>query len=57
MASPHIAGLAAYFGSLEGWESGAAMCDRLVSAATEGKIAGIPDGTTSRLAFNANPSG
>ncbi|ATY58476.1 ase T precursor [Cordyceps militaris] len=56
MAAPHIAGLAAYIGGLEGL-TGGSICNRLVQLATRGTLAGIPGGTVNLLAFNGNPSG
>ncbi|KXJ96263.1 subtilisin-like serine protease precursor [Microdochium bolleyi] len=57
MASPHIAGLAAYLLTLEGARTPDALCSRLKSIATTGAITGFPSGTTSALGFNGNPSG
>jgi len=57
MASPHIAGLGAYFLALNGQQSPAALCNYIKSVATSGALSGIPSGTTNRLAFNGNPSG
>nr|R4IR27.1 RecName: Full=Subtilisin-like serine protease AsES; AltName: Full=Alkaline serine protease AsES; AltName: Full=Extra-cellular elicitor protein AsES; Flags: Precursor [Sarocladium strictum]AFZ84667.2 proteinase K-like subtilisin [Sarocladium strictum] len=57
MASPHIAGLAAYLAGLEGFPGAQALCNRIVALATTGVITGLPSGTPNRLAFNGNPSG
>lgn len=57
MASPHIAGLAAYLAGLEGYPGAVAMCNRIIALATTGVITGLPSGTPNRLAFNGNPSG
>ncbi|OAA70334.1 proteinase T precursor [Cordyceps fumosorosea ARSEF 2679] len=56
MATPHIAGLAAYLAGLEGVKGGA-ICDRIIALSTQGVLSGIPAGTSNRLAFNGNPSG
>ncbi|KAK0755164.1 peptidase S8/S53 domain-containing protein [Schizothecium vesticola] len=56
MASPHIAGLAAYLLGLQGPKSPAALCSYIQSTALTGKLSGIPSGTSNRLAFNGNPS-
>lgn len=57
MATPHVAGLAAYILSLEGKRTPAALSSRLIALATLNKITGLPSGTPNRLAFNGNPSG
>lgn len=57
MASPHIAGLAAYLAGLEGYPGAQAACNRIIALATTGVITGLPSGTPNRLAFNGNPSG
>ena len=54
MASPHVAGLAAYLMAFEGVKGGAA-CDRIKALANKNAISGTPSGTTSDLAFNGNP--
>lgn len=56
MASPHIAGLAAYLLALEGSKTPAALCNYIKSTALSGAVSGLPSGTTNRLAFNGNPS-
>lgn len=56
MATPHIVGLAAYIGGLEG-RTGGAVCNRLQELATRNAIRGVPSGTKNLLAFNGNPSG
>jgi len=56
MASPHIAGLAAYLLALEGSKSPSALCSYIKQTANSGAISGVPSGTTSALAFNGNPS-
>ncbi|KAK3934004.1 peptidase S8/S53 domain-containing protein [Diplogelasinospora grovesii] len=52
MASPHVAGLAAYFIGKEGL-TGAAVTNRMIGAATTGTV-GNPNGSPSRVAYNAN---
>jgi hypothetical protein len=56
MATPHVAGLAAYILGLEGKKTPAALSTRLTSLATTSKITGLPSGTSNRLAFNGNTS-
>ncbi|OAL06384.1 subtilisin-like protease [Phaeosphaeriaceae sp. SRC1lsM3a] len=57
MATPHIAGLAAYILSLEGKKTPAALSSRLTALATQNKITGLKGSTKNLLAFNGNPSG
>lgn len=57
MATPHVAGLAAYLASLEGFPGAQAMCDRIRRLATRNVIANVPSQTVNLLAFNGNPSG
>jgi subtilisin family serine protease len=56
MASPHIAGLAAYLLALQGSKTPAELCNYIKTSAISGAISGLPSGTTNRLAFNGNPS-
>lgn len=56
MASPHVAGLAAYLMVLEKVNGGKA-CDRIVELATKDALEKLPAGTPNLLAFNGNPSG
>jgi subtilisin family serine protease len=56
MATPHVAGLAAYILGLEGKKTPAALSTRLVALSTTGKITGLRSGTANRLAFNGNTS-
>jgi subtilisin family serine protease len=56
MASPHVAGLAAYLLALQGSKTPAELCNYIKSSAISGAISGLPSGTTNRLAFNGNPS-
>lgn len=55
MASPHAAGLAAYFAALEGWPGASALCELLKSYAQNGAVKNIPAGTVNKLIYNGNP--
>lgn len=58
MATPHVAGLAAYLLGFEGKKTPAALGARIQTLSTKNKITGIPGtGTPNYLAFNGNPSG
>jgi subtilisin family serine protease len=57
MATPHVAGLAAYILALEGKVSPAALTSRLTALSTKNKITGLKGSTKNYLAFNGNPSG
>ncbi|KAH3984866.1 hypothetical protein HBI26_065160 [Parastagonospora nodorum] len=57
MATPHVAGVAAYILALEGKISPAALSTRLTTLATKDKITGLKGSTKNYLAFNGNPSG
>lgn len=57
MATPHIAGLAAYLASKDDIVAGPEMCDRLREAATQNAITNNRADTVNLLAFNANPDG
>ncbi|KAM0201616.1 hypothetical protein ACHAPI_001661 [Fusarium lateritium] len=50
MASPHVAGLAAYFLGLG--EKAEGLCDYIVSAAIDGVVANVPSGTVNKLINN-----
>lgn len=55
MATPHIAGLAAYIAGVEGgFSSPDALCNRLKDLALEDVLTGIPSGTPNLLANNGN---
>jgi hypothetical protein len=56
MASPHVAGLAAYLASKNGQKAGPGLCQTIQELATSGAIVDQPDGTVNLLAFNGNPS-
>jgi len=55
MATPHVAGLAAYILAFEGKLTPAALASRLQTLALKNKITGVPSGTLNYLAFNGNP--
>ena len=57
MATPHVAGLAAYLLAFEGKKTPSALGARIVALSNKGKITGLPSGTLNQLAFNGNPSG
>jgi subtilisin family serine protease len=52
MATPHVAGLAAYLLALEGKKTPAALSSRIQSLSLKSKITGVPSGTVNYLAFN-----
>ncbi|KAK2599478.1 hypothetical protein N8I77_011230 [Diaporthe amygdali] len=52
MASPHVAGLGAYFLALVGSMTPAALCSYIQSNAVSGVISGVPSGTSNLLAYN-----
>ncbi|KAI6360451.1 hypothetical protein MCOR25_006736 [Pyricularia grisea] len=52
MASPHIAGLGAYFLSLRGRQTPAALCSYIATNANRGVLTGVPSGTVNALAYN-----
>lgn len=55
MASPHIAGLAAYLLAFENIGT-SAVGDRIKELSTEGAITGLPSSTANLLAFNGAPT-
>lgn len=57
MASPHVAGLAAYFLGLGGGvtKEPVALCEYIKTEATKEVITDLPEGTLNVLAFNGNP--
>jgi len=57
MATPHVAGLAAYLLAFEGKVSPAALGARIVALSQKNKISNLPSGTANNLVFNGNPSG
>lgn len=52
MASPHVAGLGAYFLALQGSMTPAALCTYIRNNANSGVISGVPSGTPNLLAYN-----
>ena len=56
MASPHVAGLAAYLLTLRGRQAPQTLCTYIKNTALSGVVSGLPSGTINRLAFNGNPS-
>ncbi|KAG5925476.1 Cuticle-degrading protease [Claviceps africana] len=54
MATPHVAGLAAYLSALEGRSSPTSLCKRIQSLSTKNVLNGVPDGTVNYLAYNGN---
>ncbi|KAG5951152.1 Cuticle-degrading protease [Claviceps sorghi] len=54
MATPHVAGLAAYLSALEGSSSPTSLCKRIQSMSTKNVLRGIPSGTVNYLAYNGN---
>ncbi|KAJ8118782.1 hypothetical protein OPT61_g311 [Boeremia exigua] len=58
MATPHVAGLAAYILAFEGKKTPAALATRLQTLSLKNKVTSIlGSGTPNYLAFNGNPSG
>nr|ACV71845.1 subtilisin-like protease Pr1A [Metarhizium acridum] len=54
MATPHIAGLAAYLSAIQGKTSPAALCKLIQDTATKNVLKGVPSGTVNYLAYNGN---
>ncbi|KAK4628870.1 Subtilisin-like protease 2 [Fulvia fulva] len=54
MATPHIAGLAAYLIALEGARSPAALCSRIQSLSTRNVVVNAGSGSPNYLAYNGN---
>ncbi|UNI18123.1 hypothetical protein JDV02_004413 [Purpureocillium takamizusanense] len=52
MATPHVVGLAAYLGALEGLTGTQALCDRIRELAVRDAIVDQPYGTVNLVAFN-----
>ena len=58
MASPHVAGLGAYFLGLNAPDvprTPEALCAYIHDTATPGTITDLPSGTFNGIAFNGNP--
>ncbi|KAH7135755.1 peptidase S8/S53 domain-containing protein [Dendryphion nanum] len=56
MASPHIAGLAAYLIALENLSGPTAIGNRIKALGSKSKITGVPTGTVNLLAYNGAPA-
>jgi len=54
MATPHIAGLAAYLLAYEGIRTPADLASRIASLGNINRISGVPAGTVNLLGFNGN---
>jgi oryzin len=54
LATPHVAGLAAYLITLEGLSSPAAVVNRIQALATSGKITNAGSGSPNLIAYNGN---
>lgn len=52
MASPHVAGMAAYLLGLNGKQDPAKLCSYIAETGTKDVLTGIPAGTVNLLAFN-----
>ncbi|KAF4595781.1 subtilisin-like protease Pr1A [Ophiocordyceps camponoti-floridani] len=52
MATPHVVGIAAYIGALEGIKGGQDLCQRIQSLALKDVVYDQPQGTVNLLAFN-----
>lgn len=57
MATPHIAGLAAYLASRDGIKVTPSFCGKIQDMATKNAITNQSANTVNLLAFNGNPSG
>lgn len=63
MATPHVAGLAAYLAGLEGFPGAKQLCKRIQDLSTRNVLKNLPQEWTpdlespNFLAFNGNPSG
>lgn len=54
MASPHVAGLAAYLQAAENIGTVKELKDRIISLGTKGKATGVKRGTVNLVAYNGN---
>ena len=57
MATPHIAGLAAYIASRDGVRASPSLCGTIANTASKGAITNQSANTVNLIAFNGNPSG
>jgi len=57
MATPHIAGLAAYLAARDGVKASPSLCQKIVNTATRNAISNQSPNTVNLIAFNGNPSG
>lgn len=57
MATPHIAGLAAYLASRDGVKVTPGLCQTIAQTATKNAITNQSRNTVNLIAFNGNPSG
>ena len=55
MATPHVAGVAAFLAGLEGFPGAQALCERLRTVSTKNAVSGVPAGTVNYLLYNNNP--
>lgn len=55
MATPHIAGLAAYLANTDAGPVSPALCRTMVNMATQGKISNQVGNTVNLIAYNGNP--
>nr|ABZ81841.1 alkaline serine protease [Pochonia chlamydosporia var. catenulata] len=53
MATPHVAGLAAYLNALQGVVDPAALCKKIQDTATKNVLTGVPASTVNFLAYNS----
>lgn len=56
MATPHVAGLAAYLASRDNKFAGPYLCDTIYNTASYNYINNQYDDTVNRIAFNGNPN-
>jgi hypothetical protein len=55
MATPYVAGLAAYILGLEGNMDPTKLAARLTALSSKNLVTGVPSGTKNYLAFNGSP--
>lgn len=56
MATPHVAGLGAYFLALLGYKDPEALCEYIKETATIGTVTDIPSDTINAIAYNGATS-